>query len=415
MNSNGATFNASSANAYYTITGINGDVLTVSGQLTTEATATVNLAPVAIAATPSQSTLNAPNTITLSGGVSGYSVGGGIFVGSSSDPNSNGGTFTGGNYYTITAINGDVLTLSSSASLKAQTTLNVAPVTVGTTPSLTSHNVTTYSAVQTTVTSSLNGATPVAATVNFSNTTDGTEGLITLTSGTWNTSQYTVGDGIFVGSATDANANGTSFTANSANGYYTITAISGSTITVSAPLVAEKNVNVTVAPVTITSTPTNVSIDAYNPYVYDPNFTYLMTQAEVNAITGSIKVFSPTELLSAISAGLLNTTTTTQTDVINSTTANIIASSVNITAKGTGSSGNSARWSIRIPIQHAKYDRLLLSAPRLTARPSARARIRGRVRSELPADNPRCNDRQFQRRYDDARQRRGLEQPRGRS
>ncbi len=340
VNSNGATFNASSANAYYTITGINGDVLTVSGQLTTEATATVNLAPVAIAATPSQSTLNAPNTITLSGGVSGYSVGGGIFVGSSSDPNSNGGTFTGGNYYTITAINGDVLTLSSSASLKAQTTLNVAPVTVGTTPSLTSHNVTTYSAVQTTVTSSLNGATPVAATVNFSNTTDGTEGLITLTSGTWNTSQYTVGDGIFVGSATDANANGTSFTANSANGYYTITAISGSTITVSAPLVAEKNVNVTVAPVTITSTPTNVSIDAYNPYVYDPNFTYLMTQAEVNAITGSIKVFSPTELLSAISAGLLNTTTTTQTDVINSTTANIIASSVNITAKGTGSSGN---------------------------------------------------------------------------
>ena len=95
-----------------------------------------------------------------------------------------------------------------------------------------------------------------------------------------------------------------------------------------------------VAPVTLTTTHPQVAVDTFNPYAYDPNFTYLLTTSEVTSLTGSINVFTPTELLSAISAGLLNTTTSTEVNQITGSTANIVASSITIHAAGGASSGN---------------------------------------------------------------------------
>lgn len=75
---------------------------------------------------------------------------------------------------------------------------------------------------------------------------------------------------------------------------------------------------------------------AYDPNTYDPNFVYLLTQTEKAALTGNIKVWTESELLSGISAGLLQTTTSTQ---INIEAPNISAKNIVITA-GTGNVGS---------------------------------------------------------------------------
>ena len=104
------------------------------------------------------------STLTLANGGSwaslGYTVGQGIYVGSSG-LNGNGSSFTGGNYYTIASINGDVITLQSGENLQSETTANLAPVTIN--------------GVNSTL-------TPVitSANVNFGNNADGM-GTITLT------------------------------------------------------------------------------------------------------------------------------------------------------------------------------------------------------------------------------------------
>ena len=115
LNANGTDFNASAA-TYYTIASINGSVLTVNGTLHNE-TATVDIASVKIniVNTSTADTLQShdltfatngvTSTITLTNGTwdgtggLGYSVGGGIFVGSTTDKNGN--TFN--QSYTFTA------------------------------------------------------------------------------------------------------------------------------------------------------------------------------------------------------------------------------------------------------------------------------------------------------------------------
>ena len=79
-------------------------------------------------------------TITLSGGGSwaalGYTVGQGIFVGSSTDANANGASFNGHNFYTIAAITGGVITLQTGQTLTAaetNVTVNLAAVVINTT------------------------------------------------------------------------------------------------------------------------------------------------------------------------------------------------------------------------------------------------------------------------------------------
>ena len=130
-------------------------------------------------------------------------------------------------------------------------------------------------------------------------------------------------------SATDANGNGVTFNPNASLPYYTITAINGATITLSQSLTSETNVTVSLAPVSVVTTHNTVTIDNYNPYAYDPNFTYLMTPDQVTGITGNIKVWTPDELLSGISAGLLEQTTSTQ---VNIEAPNITADNIVITA-----------------------------------------------------------------------------------
>ena len=103
-NGNGATFNSSGPNAYYTIGAINGATITLNQSLT-ESGVTVGLAPVAVgtvglAATPVSTNVsfgnNASNlgTVTLTGGGSwtalGYQDGQGIYIGSGSDPTATG-------------------------------------------------------------------------------------------------------------------------------------------------------------------------------------------------------------------------------------------------------------------------------------------------------------------------------------
>ena len=84
--------------------------------------------------------------------------------------------------------------------------------------------------------------------VNFDNYNNA--GTITLANGgTW--TGYTVGEGIFIGSPSDPNANSASFDVNASNPYYTITAINGSTITVQGTLKVETGATVNAAPVTI--------------------------------------------------------------------------------------------------------------------------------------------------------------------
>ncbi len=256
-NSNGATFNAGAANAFYTIASMSGGVLTLSTALTVDAQTTVSISPVAInAQNASNSTLQAvataaqvsfgnaagAGTITLTNGASwaalGYTVGQGIFVGSSTDANANGASFSASAshpYYTVASINGSILTLQTGQTFTAESnvTVNLAPVAISL-----QDNSTVNPAV-------------IPTAVNFSNVA----GTITLSgNGNWNTLGYTVGEGIYV-QGTGANGNGAAFNPLSTNPYYTIAAISngGSTITLvgGEPLTAGANQTVSIAAVTI--------------------------------------------------------------------------------------------------------------------------------------------------------------------
>ena len=264
-NANGASFNAGAPNAYYTISAINGSTITLTQQLASaETAATVKLAPVTIgtaslvalrSATVNFGNVGANGTITLTGGSTwaalGYQVGQGIYVASASDPNGNGSTFNASNpnsYYTISAINGAVLTLNQTLIAENGVTINLAPINI-----------------------SASSPTVINTNVNFSNA--GGKGTITLTAAAiaaganWN--EYSVGDGIYVASATDPNGNGATFNPNSANAYYTISAINGSTITLNQVLSAESNVTIGLAPVKIVASglvaaPVNTEVNYSN-------------------------------------------------------------------------------------------------------------------------------------------------------
>ena len=141
-------------------------------------------------------------TITLANGgdwtALGYSVGGGIFIGSTTDPNANSATFdpnATNPYYTIASISADhtIITLAPGVTLNTSVTVNLSPVTI----------------------------------------TPGATGTITRTDGqNWAALGYTVGNGIFVGASADPNGNGTTFSNTAPNPYYTITAINGNVLTV---------------------------------------------------------------------------------------------------------------------------------------------------------------------------------------
>ena len=77
-------------------------------------------------------------------------------------------------------------------------------------------------------------------------------------------------------------------------------------------------------------TNSTIVLDTYNPGVFDPNFTYLLTQTEYNSLTSSIVIPTEQQLLSEISAGLLETTTSTQVNVEdpNITATNIVIHAV---------------------------------------------------------------------------------------
>ena len=261
-NGSGTLFSAGATKPYYTIASIDGSTLTlVAGQtLTAEANATVSLSPVAISGTNgSTSTLGgvptlvsfSTNTITQIDGESwaalGYAVGEGIFVGSPTNSNTNGTVFNPTQvnpkpYYTITAINGAVLTVQEVLTVENLATVNLSPVTISGTNGSTS----TLTGVSTQVKSLtsimsidpahggndiISGAwaesTPVATQVTFGNNSGNTAGTITLATGTWQASGYAVGDGIYV-QGTGVNGNGATFTGSN---YYTIAAINGATVT----------------------------------------------------------------------------------------------------------------------------------------------------------------------------------------
>ena len=93
---------------------------------------------------------------------------------------------------------------------------------------------------------------PVSAEVTFGS--NGSAGTMTLVSGaSWTSLGYQIGQGIFVGSTFDPNANGATFNANAANPYYTIANIAGNVLTLQAGqmLTGETDVRVNLAPVTI--------------------------------------------------------------------------------------------------------------------------------------------------------------------
>ena len=253
-NANGAAFSASAANPYYVIAGISGNKLTVTRSLAAEASALVNLAPVKIVAN-NLSTLDVTagdnvvnfaeaggfGTIALANGASwtGYTVGQGIFIGSAQhDPNTNGNGLTFSNsapnpYYVISAINGDTISFIGNVTSETGVTVTVLPV-----------------AVSVTNQSTLSNPSVGAVSVAFGN--NGGNGTITLSSGSW--SGYVAGQGVFIGSATDGNANGVTFDATATKPYYVIVSVSGSVLTVKGNLTAEASANVDVAPVTISTT-----------------------------------------------------------------------------------------------------------------------------------------------------------------
>ncbi len=169
-------------------------------------------------------------------------------------------------------------------------------------------------------------------TVLFGNVGSGNNeaGTITLANGSsWAALGYAVGQSLYISSASDPNAN------TAGNPYYTIAAVNGAVVTLVAgqTLAAETgtgNAGVTVGVANGNVTTANGAvIDTYNPNVYDPNFTYLLTSAQKNTLTNSIYVPTVNQLLSGISAGLLETTTSTQ---LNIEAANITATNIIITA-----------------------------------------------------------------------------------
>ena len=207
---------------------------------------------------------NAAGTITLTNGGSwaalGYEVGGGIYVGSPMDPNHNGtGSLFSASatnpYYTIASIDGATLTLVAGETLTAESnaTVSLSPVAIDTVNR---------------ANSSLGG---IPTLVSFGNINIGqpTEaGTITQIDGeSWAALGYAVGEGIFVGSVTNSNTNGTTFNPTGVNPYYTIAAISGATLTLQAGqvLTDENLATVNLSPVAIsgvngsTSTLTGVS------------------------------------------------------------------------------------------------------------------------------------------------------------
>ena len=178
----------------------------------------------------------------------GYAVGEGIYVGSSTNSNTNGASFNPAGlnaYYTIAAIAGATLTLQSGQTLTAEisATLNLSPVTIsglnGSTSTLTGVSSQTKTLTSIESTDPAHGGddvisgpwiagsvTPTAVT--FANS--GNTNTITLASGTWATAGYKAGEGIYV-QGTGQNGNGATF--NGSN-YYTIASITGATLTLKA-------------------------------------------------------------------------------------------------------------------------------------------------------------------------------------
>lgn len=197
-------------------------------------------------------------TITLQGGPSwaslGYEVGDGIFIDApTGTDNGNGTSFTSTNYYTIAAISGDEITLATGEKLTTTgaATVGLAPVTISVNDGI-DHSYLTLAGLPT--------------TVSFGDTGTGINeaGTITLASGTWAalSSNYAVGNGIFVGGVlvsgaltTDAegNSNSTLFNLAQASPFYTIAAVSGNVITlqIGQTLTAETDVTINLAPVTV--------------------------------------------------------------------------------------------------------------------------------------------------------------------
>ncbi len=305
-NANGTTLNVNAAKPFYTITGINGATLTIQGTFAhAETNVVVDVAPVTVTEV-NYNNYNNSGTITLTNGGNwtGYSIGEGIYLGSASgDNNANGTNFNASSsnpYYTITAINGQTLTVTTQGPFTAETgaTVDVAPVNIDINlntisyvlinqnkdVAVTASGTLTATAggfiyigsqndleinsviagtvnnpadvrikTQGNLTSDAGAAytigTVVSTKVNFGNS--GNAGTITLAlGGSW--SGYAVGDDIFVDSSTDANGNGTSLNLDSATPFYTIAAINGSTITLEAgqTLHAESGVTVGIAKIT---------------------------------------------------------------------------------------------------------------------------------------------------------------------
>ncbi len=183
-------------------------------------------------------------TITLTNGGSwaalGYSVGGGIYVQSATDPNGNGATFNAASsnpYYTIAAINGATITLKSGQVLTTESNviLDLAPIVPATFLNTDPGTL---------------GAAPAPTEVSFGNI--GNDSTISLTNGgSWAALGYSVGGVIYIQSATDPNGNAATFNTANPNAFYTIAAINGATITLKSGqvLTNESNVTLDLAPV----------------------------------------------------------------------------------------------------------------------------------------------------------------------
>ena len=193
-----------------------------------------------LAAVPLVETVNfSGKTMTLANGASWSSLnldiqpGDLIYIGGNSQ-----NATQNGSYLVVAAdgVNGSTITFTNSVVPESNESVLVAPVVAN----LESIDASTAGAIG-------------GVTVNFGDA--GNSGTITLTSGTWG-SGYASGEGIFIQSATDQNANSAgAFSPTSTNGYYTISSISADRKTITLnwgeTLVAEGNVTVGAAPVNI--------------------------------------------------------------------------------------------------------------------------------------------------------------------
>ena len=97
------------------------------------------------------------------------------------------------------------------------------------------------------------------------------------------------------------------------------------------------------------------------PTRYDPNFQYVLTTAEDNAITGSIKVWTFDELLNTIGAGLLKSVSDTVTNI---EAPNIVGRNVTLLASG-GIGITQGQTTISLlnkPVQFTDEERVALSS-----------------------------------------------------